>query len=116
MKKDNDENVGAEPSKEMLRNFLNDIKRYKKFDDFLLSVKAMGNDNGRLFVIEYPLGDIEKYENSYVKKYSTGSLNDSFVFADKAKRYKQTESGKKISTTFIPRTFFSYLLNTMKGE
>ena len=109
--------TGAEASREMLKMIFDDIKRFKKFEDFLVSVQAMGGNRDNWVVYDYPLEDMQKYEDKYIKKYTTGSLNDSFIFSDKAKRYRKDENDKKKPTgTFMPRDFFVHILNRIKFD
>jgi len=103
MKKDNKKEevgTGAEASREMLKAIFDDIKKFKKFDDFLISVQAMGGDVNNRVVYDYPLEDMQNYEDKYIKKYTTGSLNDSFIFSDKAKRYRKDENDRPLNTSF----------------
>lgn len=119
MKKDDKKDVttGAEASREMIKLIFEDIKKFKKFDDFLVSVQAIGGTVENRVAYDYPLEDMQKYEDKYIKKYTTGSLNDSFIFSDKAKRYRKDDKDRKIPTgTFMPRDFFVHILNRIKYQ
>lgn len=114
MKKEQEKNEsnGAEPSREMIKEVFNDMKKFKKYEDFLISVQAMKDTET---VLQYPDIDIDKYENKYIKKYMSGSLNDSFVFSDKTIVKRKDEYGKSKNTGFfMPRMFFDNILNTIK--
>ena len=120
MKKDSKKEevgTGAEASREMLKAIFDDIKKFKKFEDFLVSVQAMGGKKNSMVVYDYPLEDMQKYESKYISKYTSGSLNDTFVFSDKAKRYRKDENDRKKPTgTFMPRDFFVHILNRIKFQ
>lgn len=119
MKKDNEkeEVLGAVASNEMIKSIFNEFKKYTTFEDFLVSVKAMGGTQSKRIVYEFPIEQIEEYEKAFVNKHATGSLNDTFVFNDRAKRLKRDDYGKlKPIGKFMPITFWSYILDTIKFE
>ena len=117
MKKQADVSLNASASNDMIKSVFTDMKKFTKFYDFLVSVGAMEKNGSRYVALQYNLDDIGLYTQKFVNKHSTGSLNDNFIFEDKAIIYKTDESGnKRKSGYFLPMDFWNYILNSIKFE
>lgn len=97
-------------SDEMVKKCKSDIAKFgftaKEYLKFLISVKAMKNDNT---VMKYPNHDIEQYHQEFLKKNEVGD-DDMFVLQN-FKITSSGEEGKKYETGyFSPRSFWDFIL------
>ena len=99
-------------SKEMLKNCKNAISKYRfshpKYEEFLMSVKAMKDDST---VLSYKNIEMEKYREMFIKKHEH-SLADSFQL-EKFKIMTSDENGNQYETGwFAPRSFWDAIRNS----
>lgn len=115
MRKQSEEKLEAEPSNEMVKSIFKQMKKFKKYEDFLVSVGAMKKINSDYSVIKYPKEQLIDYENKLIREHMKTSLNDEYIFSDKSKFTKKSEEGIVYDTGyFIPRFFWDYILNKIK--
>jgi len=109
------EREDAIASDEMVGSIKSELKKYKSFKQFLISVNAMIEENDNITIPEYRTEQISNYENIHVNKHKKDSLNDTFVFSDISKRKKTTDEGKKYETgMFMPYLFWSHIFDIIK--
>lgn len=112
MKKEPTEFVVPSISSEMVRNCKKAIAVFGfhawEYEKFLSTVAAMVGEK----VLQFPVSDIEKYRERYVKQYEHG-FNDVFVFDAKSKIKHKNEDGKIIETGFFcPRLFWDFIIKS----
>lgn len=100
-----------------MRNALrSEINKYKTFQEFLVSVRAISKDNKTVY--KYKNEEKEQYEKKFIKPHMKG-INDMFIFDKHAimKTKKEVATGKyELVQTgyFCPRVFWDFVLAEIK--
>ena len=113
MKKQQEENLAemATMTNTFVKNCKNDIAKFgfggKEYEQFLISVQAMKDENT---VLKYPNSELSEYREKYLKKNEYG-IGDSLIL-DKYKIKSSYDNGKKYETGyFCPRSFWDKILD-----
>lgn len=106
MKKEQKEKVDKkQPSPAMVKNIIDDMKKYKNYDEFLYAKNAMYKKEGKDMIVYFPREQCGDYESVHIKKYNE-TLDDEFVFIDYALFEKDF---------FLPRFFFNEIYSKNKN-
>jgi len=114
MKKQKEDNPieNATMTETFIKNCKNDIAKFgfggKEYEQFLISVEAMKDENT---VLKYNNNDLSAYREKYLKKNEYG-IGDSLIL-DKYKIKSSYDNGRKYETGyFAPRSFWDKIYET----